>query len=104
MSASDEIDEMHLTPSGWVQGSSKIDFVGWTHRDTPADCLLTASFREHISSSYSPMDFSADVETQASDADILAALQNHGIEPRPGAERYRGWPKFLKQIGYKKNG
>lgn len=102
MSASDEIDEMHLTPDGWVQGSSKIDFSGWTHRDAPAERLLTASFREYMSSSFSPMDLSADVEKHASDADILAALQSHGVDPRPGADRYRGWPEFVKQIGYKK--
>ena len=102
MSASDEIDEMHLTPNGWVQGSSKIDFSGWTHRTPPADRLLSASFREHMSSSFSPMDMSADVTKHAGDADILAALQIHGFYPRPGADRYRGWREFVKQIAYKK--
>lgn len=103
MSASDEIDEMHLTPSGWVQGSSKIDFSGWTHRDQPTDRLLSASFREYMSSSFSPMDLTADVMKHANDADILAALQDHGVDPRPNANRYRGWPEFVKQIGYNEN-
>ena len=90
MSASDEIDVMHLTPNGWVQGSSKIDFSGWTHRATPAERLLMTSFREFMSSSFSPMDLSADLEKHASDPDILAALQSYGVAPRPGADRYRG--------------
>lgn len=102
MSASDEIDEMHLTPNGWVQGSCKIDFAGWTHRDPPSDRLLTVRFREYMSSSFSKMDLTADETPHGSEADILAALEKHGIEPRPGADRYYGWPEFLRKIGYKK--
>lgn len=102
MSASDEVDEMHLTPGGWVQGSSKIDFAGWTHVDPPSDRLLSVSFREYMSSSFSPMDLSADETKHGSDADILAALEKHGVEPRPSADRYRGWPEFLRTIGYKR--
>jgi hypothetical protein len=93
---------MHLTPNGWVQGSSKIDFAGWTHRDPPPDRLLTVSFREYMSSSFSKMELTAEETKHGSDADILVALQAHGAEPRPGAERYYGWPEFLSAIGYKK--
>jgi len=104
MSASDEIDEIHLTPNGWVQGSEKFDFSGWTHRDPPAVRLLTARFREYMSSSFSPMALSADVKKHAADAEILAALKAYGVDPRPGADHYRGWPEFLREIGYKKAG
>jgi hypothetical protein len=82
MSASDEIDEMHLTPRGWLQGSQKVDFAGWTHRDTPPDVLLTVSFREHMSSSFSTMDLTAAETKVAADGEILAALQLYGTEPR----------------------
>lgn len=102
MSASDEIDEMHLTPNGWVQGSEKLDFSGWKHVDPPADRLLTVRFREYLSSAFSKMELTADETKHGSDDDILAALQKHGIEPRPGAERYYGWPEFLSKIGFKK--
>lgn len=102
MSASDEVDEMHLTPGGWVQGSAKIDFAGWTHREPPPDRLLTVSFREYLSSSFSAMDLSADETKHGSDADILAALKKYGSDARPGADRYRGWPEFLLGMGYSK--
>ncbi|WP_326914658.1 hypothetical protein [Sphingopyxis chilensis] len=102
MSASDEVDEMHLTPNGWLQGSTKIDFSGWTHRDTPSDRLLTVSFREYMSSGFSKMELTADETKHANDAEILIALDKHGADPRPSAERYYGWPEFLRKIGYKK--
>ena len=88
MSASDEIYEVHLSPEGWVQGSRKIDFAGWTHRDPPAGLVLTVSFREYISSSFSPMDLSADINKHAPDSEIVAALVKHGAEPRPGRPRW----------------
>lgn len=102
LSASNEIDEMHLTPSGWVQGSEKLDFSGWQNREPPEDRLLTVSFREYMSSSFSPMELSAEETKHGTDGEILAALKKHGSEPRPGAERYRGWPEFLAAIGFKK--
>lgn len=103
MSASNEIDEMHLTPSGWVQGSEKLDFSGWNHREPPCDRLLTVRFREYLSSSFSKMELTADETKHGNDIDILAALDAHGAEPRPGADRYNGWPEFLRKIGYKKS-
>lgn len=41
MSASDEWEDVHLTPSGWVDGSDKRDFAGVTHRPVPPDAVLT---------------------------------------------------------------
>jgi hypothetical protein len=100
MSASDEVDEMHLTPSGWVQGSEKIDFSGWTHRDPPADRLLTVRFREHMSSAFSKMDLSAEETCHAPNDEIVAALVKHGTDPRHEARRYRGWSEFLARVGF----
>lgn len=103
MSASDEIDEMHLTSGGWVQGSQKLDFSGWTRVDAPADSLLTVRFREYMSSVFASMELTASESRIGSDEQILAALRVHGAEPRPDAHRYQGWPEFLTSIGYERD-
>lgn len=42
MSVSDEWQEQHLTPGGWILGSGKYDFEGKDIRPTPPDTVLTA--------------------------------------------------------------
>jgi hypothetical protein len=46
MAASDEWQEQHLTPSGWILGSGKYDFEGKEERPTPPDTVLTV--RRHV--------------------------------------------------------
>lgn len=42
MAVSDEWEKMHLTPSGWIQGSGKYDFQGIEEKSVPDDTVLTA--------------------------------------------------------------
>lgn len=46
MAASDEWEDMHLTPTGWVAGSYKHDFGVRVDELTPADTVLT--MRRHV--------------------------------------------------------
>lgn len=46
MAASDEWEEMHLTPNGWVDGSYKHDFGKLSEKSTPIDAVLT--IRRHV--------------------------------------------------------
>ena len=46
MAASDEWEEVHLTPNGWVDGSYKHDFGNRVEVPTPTDALLT--IRRHV--------------------------------------------------------
>lgn len=41
MAASDEWEEVHLTPKGWVDGSYKHDFGRRDEKPTPIDAVLT---------------------------------------------------------------
>jgi len=47
MSASDEWRERHLTPSGWVDGSYRVDGVGTTFVEVPTDRILTVRYSEY---------------------------------------------------------
>lgn len=100
MAASNEKFRYHLTPSGWKRGSEKIDFSGWTHVEPPEDKLLTATFNERMSSGFSPLERSADVEKHAEDSAILSALSRYGADPHHSGPEYYGWPEFLKEIGH----
>lgn len=48
MAASDEWENMHLTPNGWVLGSGKYDFQGITEKTKPTDAVLTAYRRVYV--------------------------------------------------------
>lgn len=95
MSASNEVFQYHLTPNGWVTGSEKIDFSGWEERPIPEDRLLTVSFREYMSSDFSAIDFTADVQTFGGKEAIVRALAEHGSDPHHASERSVGWPEFV---------
>lgn len=75
MAASREWTQWHLTPSGWIAGTSKLDFVGEEQRPTPNDRVKTCLYREEMSSPFSKLNSS--VETvwvgDASTAEKLEA-------------------------------
>ena len=56
MSATNEWTEWHLTPSGWVRGTEREDFVGLTERPTPDDRVLTMKYTSYSSSIYQPVE------------------------------------------------
>lgn len=53
MSLSDEWTEWHLTPRGWEEGSTQIDFGNRTNRPRPNDAVLSVKYREIVASMYS---------------------------------------------------
>lgn len=52
---SKEYTEWHLTPSGWVEGNCKLDFVGLKKAPTPEDTVLSKKYKESMASAYSPL-------------------------------------------------
>jgi hypothetical protein len=65
MSASNEWTEWHLTPAGWQRGTEKEDFRR-VDRDPPPDRVQTAIYREFVSSTFSPMEKSLDIQWEGS--------------------------------------
>ncbi|MFL6439340.1 MAG: hypothetical protein ACJ71Q_17320 [Terriglobales bacterium] len=55
MSLSKEWTDWHLTPRGWEEGSTEVDFGHVTEKDPPPDRVLTSRFSEELSSAYSKM-------------------------------------------------
>lgn len=53
--SSREYTEYHLTPNGWVKGTTQTDF-NRIERPVPPDRVLTQIYEEFLSSGYSPMD------------------------------------------------
>lgn len=49
MIKSDEWTIWHLTPSGWIKGSSKTDFLAVNEVDIPTDRVLSYKYREYNS-------------------------------------------------------
>lgn len=48
MALSNEWEYMHLTPSGWVQGSTKLDNQGTNEIPVPGNAILTAYRKVYV--------------------------------------------------------
>ena len=80
MAASNEWDEWHLTPNGWVPGSVKTDFK-FTEVPAPEGRVATYRYREYIASVYSKVEFTWERIWVDEDAPIQALLDQHGKYP-----------------------
>jgi hypothetical protein len=47
MAPGDEWAEWHLTPRGWVRGTSRPDIAPMVERETPSDTVLTMRYYEY---------------------------------------------------------
>jgi hypothetical protein len=84
MSASNEWDEYHLTPKGWVRGTEKLDFGPLKEVPPPPDRYVTVREHEYQSSSFSAPDLYAEVVWEHPDKEMVSALRNeHGMNPNP---------------------
>lgn len=75
MSASHEWTEWHLTPRGWEPGKSQLDFQGIKGPATsPDDRVLSVTYDELLSSTFSKVDKTFQETYRSSDATIVAIL------------------------------
>jgi hypothetical protein len=82
MSASNEWTEWHLTPAGWVRGTEKEDFRK-IEREPPPDRVKTVVNRQYLSSPFSRMDETQNVEWSSKDKTAITSLEaRFGPAPR----------------------
>lgn len=83
MSASNEYAYWHLTPRGWRLGTSRLDFhLRETERPVPADRVKTVRYAEYMSSDFSPIDRTQEVEWVRDEAAAMALEAQFGPCPR----------------------
>ncbi|QHG70168.1 hypothetical protein [Ensifer adhaerens] len=73
MSASNEWTEWHLTPRGWEEGDSKTDFA-FNSKAAPADAVQTVKNREYLSSSFSKLEKTSEIQWSSDDKALIAEL------------------------------
>ena len=83
MVASQEWTEWHLTPKGWVEGSSRIDLQNPTNVEPPSDRVLTYKYTEVLRSGYSEMEKSVErIWTSGNEVEITRLIEQYGQCPR----------------------
>lgn len=84
MAASNEWEDVHLTPAGWVDGSYRFDNGETTEVAVPDDAVLTIRRRVYVASVYSTPDISHDETARISDTARIAELRKQFGEPTFG--------------------
>jgi len=85
MSLTNDSWEWHLTPTGWVLGTERLDqFV--EQRPTPEDRVLSGRFEEKLEDAFSQLKLTWEVIWQDADADAAYLLEKFGEKPRHVAE------------------
>jgi hypothetical protein len=82
MAISRQWTEWHLTPAGWVSGSSRRDGEGNVWRDEPVDRLVTFVYQEQIDkahpTAHATVQESWRSKAAGAAANIQALLAQHG--------------------------
>lgn len=76
MALSDEWEEMHLTPGGWVQGSVKRDLVGTTNIARPADAVQTVRKSGVIAAGGAPYKSTEEETDHTQDSSLIERLRD----------------------------
>lgn len=80
MAASNEWDEWHLTPSGWVKGTEKTDFA-LNEVPPPKDRVATFKYQEYISSVHSRMHITWEEMWSETRAETALLIKKFGRYP-----------------------
>lgn len=81
LAASNEWEEVHLTPAGWVDGSFRLDSGTKEEIAVPEDAVLTIRRRVYVASVFSAPDISHDETAHTADTARIAELRKRFGEP-----------------------
>ncbi len=83
MAIRNEWTEWHLTPDGWLKGSTRVQGKGNTWADEPEDRVLSYVYKEVETGSAPEARISLEETWRSKTADnIDALLKTHGPSPR----------------------
>lgn len=83
MSASHEWTDWHLTPDGWVDGSSQADFAGVQERPIPQNRVLTVRWVEFLGAPQGKMDRAHREQWRSENGPVIEELlQKFGPAPQ----------------------
>lgn len=83
MSASHEWTDWHLTPTGWVEGTSKLDSGATHEKPVPADRVLTVRWDEFLGAVQGKMHRTHKEQWRSNDGALVAQLlAQFGPAPR----------------------
>ncbi|HGE8238902.1 hypothetical protein LZT27_07785 [Aeromonas veronii] len=74
MALSNEWEYMHLTPSGWVQGSMKLDFQRTQDIAVPEDAVLTAYRKVYVGAMGAKPEVTEETTNLSNDSDFIKQL------------------------------
>lgn len=81
MSLSNEWTEYHLTPQGWVEGSTRLDVIGTTIREPPTDRVETYRYSVEVPSIGAKAHRGGTITWQSPDISRIAELRQQFGEP-----------------------
>ncbi|AMR80273.1 hypothetical protein [Cupriavidus nantongensis] len=84
MAASNEWEEVHLTPAGWVDGSFRYDSGRVEEVAVPSDAVLTVRRRVYVASTFSKPDISEEETRRTDDSALIEELREKFGKPTFG--------------------
>ena len=92
MSASNEWTDHHLTPTGGVAGTSRLDYGPERHVPDPFGSVAVFRYQEHLSSTFSKMDRSVTLMRRIGGEAEVNHLARPHADPAPVGKLVRAVP------------
>ncbi len=83
MALSNEWTEYHLTKSGWIEGSCKLDIVGKKEVPKPDKTLITRKYMEYASSRFSGLELTYQETVFSGNKEVRESLLKKFPHPEP---------------------